>query len=105
MFGSITCMLLRLNKSLFDLILNIPVNNLSVMSGLFLAFTGTKAEDKVYRLRTQHSASAVRLEPAIPRSFVQCAHFITKSLRYNIDSHSLLIYIQTYVIPDQLFTK
>ena len=67
---------------LFDLILNVPVNNFSVMSGwVFLGWTSTK--QGLMCLAQGHKAvPSVRLEPATPRSWVK--HSTTEPLRSKI---------------------
>ena len=56
---------------LFDLILYIPVNNLSVMSGwVFLGLTSTKL-GLMCLAQGHNTVTLVKLEPATPRSRVK----------------------------------
>ena len=73
---------------LFDMILYVPINNLSVMSGwVFLSLTSAKLG--LMCLAQGHNAvMPVRLEPAALRSAVK--HSITEPLHFQTDDDNKL---------------
>ena len=85
---------------LFDLILYVPVNNSSVMSGqVFLGWTSTK-QGLIGLAQGHNAVPPVRLEPATARSPVK--HFTTESYLYKT-KHFCHIILWTYLFYHYLY--